>query len=680
MSDASSRSLAGRVLGGRYRIESSHRPGARSGTFVATDLQLERQVVVRLVAAELGRDAGFLARFRTSASVAAGIEHPNLVQVLDWGVDQIDDDPAPFFVVEHLAGGTLRQMLDRGRLLTPSQALMVGLDACRALDAVHRRELYHGDVRPKHLVFGADRRVRLGDLAVAGVIAERDWRNPETVALERARYAAPEQARGLPLGPPSDVYGLCLTLVEAVTGELPFSADSTVLALANRLDRLMPVSADLGPLAAVFERAGRADPADRYTAAEFGAALVQAAQRLPRPAPIPLVGAGLFADAAPAPPGGWPGPDVTGDIPRTAPGAAPSPPAPSSPPPPASAPPTPPPQATSAAARTEPVPALFDGAAEVPEAPRRRGLRRGVAWLLAMVALVGAAALGVLAYQALSTKSHPVPALVGRDLSEVGNLIAEYEWELVVQRERSDEQPLDAVIRTVPAEGEQLAEGDTLVVVASMGPTLSLLPDLDGLQVEVAEERLEELGLRLVVGGLRFDEVVPDGAVISWTVPDDPGLGAGDEVVKGTEVSVLVSQGPEPRVMPDIFRRDPAEAVAELQALGLVPVQFPDVFSDDVDAGLIVAQDPPPGERLERGSEVRYSVSKGPDVVPVPPLAGLDFDGVVAALEEAGLAVGEVTGDTSLQLLGVAVDGVPVRAGDLFRRGTAVDLVYSFPP
>lgn len=710
MSDAP-RSLAGHVLGGRYRIESSHRPGARSGTFIATDLQLERQVVVRLVAADLGRDPDFLQRFRTTASVAAGMEHPNLVQVLDWGVDQLDGEPAPFFVVEYLAGGTLRQMLDRGRLLTPSQALMVGLDVCRALDAVHRRQMFHGDVRPKHLVFGADRRVRLGDVAVAGVLAERAWREPERVELGRARYAAPEQARGRPLAPPTDVYALCLTLIEAVTGELPFNADSTVLALSNRMDRLMPVSADLGPLAAVFERAGRADPADRFTAAEFGAALVQAAQKLPRPAPIPLVGVGLFADAAPAPPGGWPGPDVTGDIPRTPVAREPEPPvapaaSPVEPPPGAPVPVVPPPAAPLPPAVPPPPagepsrPALYDDAAHAsadePTAPQpvpataeqpvltprrgRRRIRRGVAWLLAMVLLVGAAVLGVLAYQALSTKSHPVPALVGRDLSEVGNLIADYEWELVVQRERNDEQPVDAVIRTVPVEGESLNEGDTLVVVVSMGPTFSPLPEIEGLQVEVAEQRLEDLGLLLVVAGLRYDEIVPEGGIISWTVPDDPSLTAGAEVVKGTEISVLVSQGPEPRTMPDIVGRDPVEAVDELQEMGLVPVQYPDVFSDDVEAGLIVAQDPPPGERLERGAEVRYSLSKGPDVVAVPPLAGLTFDEVVAALEEAGLTVGDVTGDTSLQLLGVAVDGSPVRAGELFRRGTPVDLVYSFPP
>ena len=94
------------------------------------------------------------------------------------------------------------------------------------------------------------------------------------------------------------MYSLCLTLLESMSGSVPFAGDSTVATLSNRIGRLMPVSADLGPLAAVLERAGRPLPEDRYSAAEFGRALVQAAEKLPRPQPINLPNAGLFGDAS----------------------------------------------------------------------------------------------------------------------------------------------------------------------------------------------------------------------------------------------------------------------------------------------------------------------------------------------------------------------------------------------
>ena len=108
------------------------------------------------------------------------------------------------------------------------------------------------------------------------------------------RYASPEQALSLPIDGKSDVYALCLVMVEAVTGSLPFASDSTVATLSARVGRLMPVSADLGSLAAVLEHAGRPEPDDRSTAAEFGRGLVQAAEKLPRPEPLPLLSTGLF--------------------------------------------------------------------------------------------------------------------------------------------------------------------------------------------------------------------------------------------------------------------------------------------------------------------------------------------------------------------------------------------------
>ena len=111
-----------------------------------------------------------------------------------------------------------------------------------------------------------------------------------------ARYSSPEQALGQPIDGRSDVYSLALILAEAVTGTVPFAARSTVATLSARVGRLMPVSADLGALAAVLERAGRPDPADRSTAAEFGRGLVRAAEKLPRPTPIPLVVTSPFED------------------------------------------------------------------------------------------------------------------------------------------------------------------------------------------------------------------------------------------------------------------------------------------------------------------------------------------------------------------------------------------------
>ena len=149
-----------------------------------------------------------------------------------------------YVIVEHLGGGSLREYLDRGRTLSPSQALMVGLEACKALDVVHRHGLVHGDIRPSTLVFGDDQRLRITDVGLANVVGEALWTDRAHVSNALAMYAAPELAESGRRGPKGDVYSLCLTMLESMSGSVPFAGDSTVATLSNRIGRLMPVSAD----------------------------------------------------------------------------------------------------------------------------------------------------------------------------------------------------------------------------------------------------------------------------------------------------------------------------------------------------------------------------------------------------------------------------------------------------
>ena len=173
---------------------------------------------------------------------------------------------------------------------------MVGLEACRGLDFAHRKGLVHTELTPSKLVFGDDRRLRIVDFGLARILGESDWKEPSRVATHVARYASPEQAEGKPLDGHTDVYSLALILVEAVTGNVPFDGESTVATLSARIGKLMPVSADLGPLAAVLERAGRPEAAERFSASQFGRALVRAADKLPRPTPIPILAPSIFED------------------------------------------------------------------------------------------------------------------------------------------------------------------------------------------------------------------------------------------------------------------------------------------------------------------------------------------------------------------------------------------------
>lgn len=282
----------GRVLGNRYRLIAPIGLGASAQVFLADDVKLRRRVALKMLHDALADDHDFLRRFRAEAQAAAALNHPNVLAIYDWS-----DDEVAYIVTEYLGGGSLRAVLDRGELLSPSQALMVGLDAARALDYAHRRGFVHRDIKPANLLFGDEQRLRIADFGLARALAEAAWTEPQGAVVGTARYASPEQAKGEKLSGKADVYALALVLIEAITGEVPFHTDTTLGTLMARVDHQLPVPEETGPLREVLERAGHPDPQERIDARTMAAGLLWAAKSLPRPQPLNLVGA-LLADGA----------------------------------------------------------------------------------------------------------------------------------------------------------------------------------------------------------------------------------------------------------------------------------------------------------------------------------------------------------------------------------------------
>jgi eukaryotic-like serine/threonine-protein kinase len=647
----------GRVVAGRYQLGPRRGSGVDAAVFDAFDLVEQRVVAIKVVHPDLSAGEGFERAFRMAAEQGAAIKHPNIAEIYDWGADIWNDRKAMYVIVEHLSGGSLREYLDRGRTLSPSQALMVGLEACKALDVVHRHGLVHGDIRPSTLVFGDEGRLRITDVGLANVVGEALWTDRAHVSNALAMYAAPELAESGRRGPRGDVYSLCLTMLESMSGSVPFAGDSTVATLSNRIDRLMPVSADLGPLAAVLERAGRPLPEDRYSAAEFGRALVQAAEKLPRPAPINLPNTGLFGDAS-------------GSIAR---------------------PPLPPPVVASgpldapALVTTEYVPtqeemtpaqarpSIEDAAAP----PRRR--RRWIAWMVPLLLVLAAGAGGV-AYFVTRDQTHTyvVPDLVGLTEAEALNQVSGFNWDTVVTREASDEVATGIVIRTQPGQSTALDENQSFQLIVSTGPAPRPLPDLVGMTLDQATSSLTSLDLVLQQSDPVFDEAIPVGIVVSWMVPDQPALKAGDTVTPKTTVSVVLSAGPQPRLVPNLGGLTVDAATAALTEQGLVLLQLEPQFDNtgNVAAGLILSQDLAPDSTVDRGAVISVVVSKGQDLVAVPSLGNLTLQQATDALNAAGLAAGVVTGNVDGILVAAKYQGVDVQVGQQLLRGTPIDIAF----
>jgi serine/threonine-protein kinase len=715
--------LVGDLFADRYRVVRLVSSGANTAIFDATDEETGRGVTLKLIRPKLAASPSFRNRFDETMRAVASLSHPNIAAVYDWGMARVADTSTAYVVNEYLAGGSLRDLFDRGRRLSPSQALGVGLDVCRALDHAHRRRFVHTELSPSKIVFGDDRRLRIIDFGLARLLSAPSWEQPDSVPNHVAWYAAPEQGQGQHVDGRADVYALALTLHEAVTGTLPFKSDSTVATLSARVGRLMPVSADLGPLASVLERAGRPDADERATASEFGKGLLQAAAKLPRPEPLPLLSTGLFdtpieqlrnpddptggvirpAATSAAPdlvvvpldepdadqldaddPADVTGPTVTGPT-VTGPAAttiaaqsiegpidlviAPidaerhdsvgAPPA------------VLPVDDLRIDADTATLPVLRDGTPE--SMPRRR---RGFPWrvLLGLIVVGALVALGVLATQLFQRPTYPVPELVGMPEAEARNMIAANDWVIDVQRERSDEVPvIGQVVRTAPGAGVELAENEPFLIVVSDGPLLRELPESKG--VLLSEATTEILARQLEVDTLeQYDEVVPPGTVISWSVPGDPTLAAGSEVEPGTLVQLVSSLGPAPRVVPNLIGLTVADASALLAQQQLTLVESEQVFSDDFPLGAIVAQNLVEGTEVPRGGQVAVAISRGPDLIVFPDLTGaVNYEQAAAIVAAAGFQPVLTFGDTLGTIQSIQIDGDAPTTGNQYRRGAIVE-------
>jgi serine/threonine-protein kinase len=632
----------GRVLSGRYRIVAPLGTGASAQVYLADDVRLRRRVAVKLLHAALAEDDTFLRRFRAEAQAAAALSHPNIVAVYDWG----DDEGTPYIVTEYLSGGTLRTLLDEGGRLSPSQALLVGLETTRALDYAHRRGFVHRDIKPANLLFGEDGRLRIADFGLARALAEAAWTEPQGAVVGTARYASPEQAQGESVDGRADVYSLALVLIEAVTGSVPFTADTTIATLMARVGKPVHVPDELGPLQKPLQRAGQPLPGDRPDSGELAIALMACAEDLPRPEPLALAkaatvvdltaGAGddatLLGGSAHAPSRVVePGEATVTDVPIVA---------------------------------THPAPTFIDHALDddLDEVPRRRR------WLLVALTVMMASILGVGAAWAVieaRTPSYEVPVLVGNTEDAAAEAVEPYGWKIDRRTDRKDGSDPGKVLRTDPEAGEQLKKGNTLVIYVSLGNELAAVPtDLVGKTIEEATAALDAAGGFVPKVVDEHSEDKAKGIVLA-IAPESSG-----DQPKESEIILTVSSGPEPRTVPSgLAGKSYDEAAAALTALQLVPVKVED-FSDTVEKGKVIGLRPGEGEQAPRDSNVEVVISKGPDLVAVPRVSGASsLDAAVALIERAGLKAGDVFGPAN----GKPFDTDP-KAGTQVKRGSTVDI------
>ena len=259
------------VFNGRYELHRRLARGGMADVFLARDQLLDRPVAVKVLFPEFATDPNFVERFRREAQSAANLNHPNIVSVYDWGQEQ----GTYFIVMEYVDGRSLADILRTEGPLHPQRAAEVASDIAAALGFAHRNGVVHRDVKPGNVLISPQGQVKVADFGIAralGADPESNLTQAGSV-MGTATYFAPEQAQGLPLDPRSDLYSLGVVLYEMVTGRPPFSGESPVAIAYKHVQEQPPpprhVNTNVPPaMEAIILKLLSKNPAARYPSAE----------------------------------------------------------------------------------------------------------------------------------------------------------------------------------------------------------------------------------------------------------------------------------------------------------------------------------------------------------------------------------------------------------------------------
>ncbi|MEV4755463.1 Stk1 family PASTA domain-containing Ser/Thr kinase [Micromonospora sp. NPDC049559] len=624
--------LLGSLIDGRYRIRGRVARGGMATVYTATDERLERTVALKIIHPTQAQDAraraaNFLQRFTDEAKTIARLTHPNVVAVYDQGTHA----GLPYLVMEYVRGRTLREILtERGRL-NPDEALAIAEQMLAAVAAAHRAGLVHRDVKPENVLVTeapsgglnnlVDGVVKVADFGLARAVEASAEDDTGGQLMATVAYVAPELVTDGHADPRTDVYSAGIVLFEMLTGRVPYDGGRPVDVAWQHVDRDVPPPSTLVPglppaLDELVVRATRRDPGARPSDAGAFHAEVQlaredlGAQASARTAVLRPVADPTIQIAQPT--------MIVSAVPPTA-----------DRPSWARLPEQKDPGKPHRRRAADPAGGLLGQLRELRDRVMadRRG-RIGVAAAivaLGLVAAIGGWWFGVGRYTV-------APQLVTMSKADAEAQAARAGFTLRYGEARYDENAAkDVVLQQDPASSERIVKGGTITLVLSLGPERYQVPDVTGKTYDLAEIDLTKAKLVVAKGPDRYDDNLPAGVVIA--VDPKPGT----EVKPGSKVTVTVSKGRAPITVPNLVGKNINEVRSKLSELGLQVVeQYKD---SDKPKDQVIGQDPADGAGVERGSEVKIDVSKGPPAVVVPSVMNMPCQQAKQVLEGQQLQV-----------------------------------------
>ena len=563
-------------LAQRYELGETIGSGGMSDVYAAQDTLLGRDVAVKMLRSEMARDMNFRERFRREARNSSKLNHPNIVAVYDTGEETIDGIGIPYIVMERIHGNTLRDLLRNDGPMSPQEAAEILQPVCSALQASHDAGIIHRDIKPANIMLTNTGMVKVMDFGIARALDDSTSAMTQTSAvIGTAQYLSPEQARGKNADARSDVYALGCVLYEAITGGTPFQGETPfAVAYQHVQEDVTPPSERMPEMDLAPTALLNVDAVVMTSMAKHPGDRYQSAAEMGQDLELLSRGSVTQAARANVAPSQEQFPTQTVGYPETR-----------------------------AAQPQQAYPETAMAGAPGP----------------ASAAGTAAGAAGALPANAAGAHTGPPTATTAKPSSHLRWLVAfiviallvigaGYAWSVLNDRDSR-------------RQSDNLAQSETVS-----------LPNIIGLERNEAIAKLEEVGLRPEIVDAP-DPEIPEHHVVRT----NPSVGS--QLQRNTTVTVTVSTGKEDTQVPRLVNMTPQEASAALAEVGLeLEPEVDEEFSDSVEQGRITRHEPAAGANLPKGSRVRVTISRGPEIVDVrvPSLTGMKWSQARETLESLG--------------------------------------------
>ena len=645
----------GTILGDRYEILEKIGTGGMAEVFKGKDHKLNRYVAVKVLKEEFRDNDGFVKKFKEEAQAAAGLAHPNIVNVYDVG----DENGIYYIVMELVEGITLKNYIERKGRLTIKEATSIAIQVSAGLEVAHNNHIVHRDIKPQNIIISREGKVKVTDFGIAKATTSQ---TTTSSAMGSVHYASPEQARGGYVEHRSDIYSLGIVMYEMVTGRVPFDGETAVTVAVKHLQEQMVPPSKYCPeipysLEQIIKKCTEKSPDRRYQ--DIGDLMADLKQSLVDPDGdfVQMVDLDEQAKTVIMTKG-----------------------------------------TTSKVKESRRVNLSKDEDEDeddeeededseddeddeelsptVERAMTIAGVVLAVIIVIIML-LLFSKVLGIGKKSNTDTSDSQqteqsadeeddsssasqgntvnMPSLLGKTYAEARTVLEELG--LKIERgesEKSNQYSAGQIIAQSEESGNSVKVGTTVTVtLAAAGSTASsdgtsstgsttsgttttttnskvTVPPVVGKDENAAKSAITAAGLTVGTVSEASSDTVESGLVISQSPS------ANSETESNGKVNIVLSSGPNKKKVTDVIGHESSRAQSELAGDGF-KVEVKETYSDDMRAGLVVSTSPDRGTYVQPGSTVTITVSKGREQVTIPSVSvGMTYEEAVEALNDAG--------------------------------------------